>query len=802
MSDAALPYIGRSLRRREDRRLLTGQGQFIADLGLSRMFHAVLVRSPLAHARIHSVDLGRARAAPGVAIALNGTDLLQMLPPVPEGQISMPRKWISAIQHKFLNPQQPLLAHDKVRHVGEAIAIIAAETRDQAEDAAELVTWDLEELPAVTDPEAALRPDSPIVHDRFQTNLIGAFTVTRGDVDAALARAPHRLKRRFYHHRYAAVPMECRGVVSAYDPRTDSATIWSSTQVVHWVRREAAALLGLPEARVRCIALDVGGGFGGKGHVYPEDLLITFLARRLGRPVRWIEDRREHLMSATHSRDQWHDVEVGFDDDGHILAIRDDYLVDCGAWNPIGSGVAYNTAVHLTGPYKIENLAASGRIAVTNKVPNAPYRGAGRPEAAFAMERTIDLVARTLGLEPAELRRRNMIRAEEMPYRVGIPYRDGEPIVYDSGDYPGALEKALDAVGGVEAFRRRQSEARSAGRHLGLGIGCYIEGTGVGPFESAFVRIDPSGKVYVTCGAAPQGQGMETIFAQIVADLWKVAPEDVVLTFADTAAIAIGFGTMASRSTVTASGAIHQASTRLTEKVFAIAANLLECAPADLELRDGGVGVVGVPGARISLAQVASAARPGWDNPRPPGVEAGLEETAYWQPETVTWSYAVHVAIVEVDPDTGRVAIENYAVAHDCGVVVNPMLVEGQIMGGTVQGLGGILSEAIAYDANGQLLSGSLMDYALPIAGDMPAIAIVHQHSPSPLNPLGVKGVGEGGAVAPPAAVANAVCDALAPFGVEVNATPIRPEQLVRAMRRGLQGGVQGYAAATLFRSA
>ena len=585
MSDTTLPFVGRSLLRREDRRLLTGQGQFIADLVLPRMLHAVLVRSPVAHARIRSVDLSRAAAMPGVVLALNGADLLQLLPPVPEGQISMPRKWASVVQHKFLNPQQPLLAHDKVRHVGEAIAIIVAETRDQAEDAAEAVGLDLEELPAVVDPEAALRADSPIVHDRFETNLIGAFSVGRGDADAVLAAAPHRLKRRFYHHRYAAVPMECRGVVAAYDPRTESMTIWSSTQVVHWVRREAAALLGLPEARVRCVALDVGGGFGGKGHVYPEDLLVAFLARRLGRPVRWIEGRSEHLMSATHSRDQLHDVEVGFDDDGRILALRDDYLVDCGAWNPIGSGVAYNTAVHLTGPYKIENLAASGRIVVTNKVPNAPYRGAGRPEAAFAMERTIDLVARTLGLEPAEVRRRNMIRAEEMPYRVGIPYRDGEPIVYDSGDYPGALEKALDAVGGVEAFRRRQSAARAEGRYLGLGIGCYIEGTGVGPFESAFVRIDPSGKVYVSCGAAPQGQGMETIFAQIVADLWKVAPEDVVLTFADTAAIAIGFGTMASRSTVTASAAMHQASAKLREKVFAIAANLLECAPADLELR-------------------------------------------------------------------------------------------------------------------------------------------------------------------------------------------------------------------------
>ncbi len=723
---------------------------------------------------------------PGVAAAFSGADLLRLLPPVPEGQISMPSKWATVIQHKFLNPQQPLLAHDKVRHVGEAIAVIVAESRDQAEDAAEKVTLDLEELPAVVDPEAALRAESAIVHDRFHTNLIGAFSVGRGDADAALAGAPHRLERRFYHHRYAAVPMECRGVVAAYDRRTDGMTIWSSTQVVHFVRREAAALLGLPEARVRCVAPDVGGGFGGKGHVYPEDLLVTFLARRLGRPVRWIEGRSEHLISATHSRDQLHDLEVGFDDDGRILALRDDYIVDCGAWNPIGSGVAYNTAVHLTGPYRIENLAASGKIVVTNKVPNAPYRGAGRPEAAFAMERTIDLVARALGLEPAEVRRRNMIRAEEMPYRVGIPYRDGEPIVYDSGDYPAALENALAALGGLDAFRRRQNEARREGRYLGLGIGCYIEGTGVGPFESAFVRIEPTGKVYVSCGAAPQGQGMETIFSQVVADLWKVAPEDVVLTFADTAAIAIGFGTMASRSTVTASAAMHFASARLRDKVFAIASHLLECAPADLELRPGpeggGVGVVGVPGAQVSLAQVAQAARPGWEVTRPPGVEAGLEETCYWQPPTVTWSYAVHAAIVEVDRDTGRVGIDDYAVAHDCGVVVNPMLVEGQIMGGTVQGLGGILGEAIVYDANGQLLSGSLMDYALPTASDVPSIRIVHQHSPSTLNPLGVKGVGEGGAVAPPAAIANAVCDALAPFGVEINATPIRPGELALAL--------------------
>jgi len=783
MSDISAPYIGRSLLRREDRRLLTGQGQFVADIVLPRMAHAVLVRSPLAHARIRSVNLSRALAAPGVLTALNGADLLQLLPPLPEGQISLPRKWQNVVQHKFLSPSEPLLAHDKVRHVGEAIAIIVAETRYQAEDAAELVALDLEELPAVVDPEAALKPGTPIIHERYGTNLIGEFAIERGDVAGAFGRAPHRLKRRFYHHRYAAVPMECRGVLAEYDRRTDSATIWSSTQVVHWVRREAAGILGLPEARVRVVAPDVGGGFGGKGHVYPEDLLMPFLARRLGRPVRWIEERREHLMSATHSRDQWHDVEVAFDDHGSILALRDDYLVDCGAWNPIGSGVAYNTAVHLTGPYKIENLVARGRIAVTNKVPNAPYRGAGRPEACFAMERTMDLVARAVGLEPAEVRRRNMIRAEEMPYSVGLLYRDGEPIVYDSGDYPRALELALEAVGGVAAFRERQAAARQEGRHLGLGIGCYIEGTGVGPFESALVRIEPGGKLYITGGAAPQGQGMETIFAQVAADIWKVRFEDVVVSLADTSAIAVGFGTMASRSTVTFSGAIHQASGKLREKVFAIAANMLECAPADLELREGGVGIVGVPGRKVSLAEVARAARPGWDHGRPEGVAAGLEETSYWEPPTVTWSYAVHVAIVEVDPDTGRVAIEDYAVAHDCGVVVNPLLVEGQIRGGAAQGLGGGMCEGIAYDANGQLLSGSLMDYALPIASEVPSMQVMHLHSPSPLNPLGVKGVGEGGAVAPPAAIANAVCDALAEFAVEVNSTPVRPEELVRAAR-------------------
>jgi aerobic carbon-monoxide dehydrogenase large subunit len=780
--------VGRPLLRREDRRQLTGGGQFIADLELPRMLHAAFIRSERAHARIRSVDLSQAAAAPGVALALSGADLLRLLPPVPDTQLSLPGKWTSLVQHEFHNPQQPLLAHDKVRHVGEAIAVIVAESRYAAEDAVALATVELDPLPAVVDAEAALAAGATIIHDALKTNLLGAFSVAKGDTDAVMARAPHRLQRRFHHHRYAAMPIECRGVAALRDQRTDSVTIWSATQVVHWVRREAAAILGLPEARVRCLALDVGGGFGVKGHVYPEDLLVPFLARRLGRPVRWIEDRHEHFLCSAHSRDQLHDVEVGFDDDGHILALRDDFIVDCGAWNPIGAGVPYNTAAHLTGPYKIEHLAVSARTAATNKVPNSAYRGAGRPEAVFAMERIIDVVAWSLRLEPAEVRRRNMIRADEMPYRAGIPYRDGEPIVYDSGDYPDGLAQALEAIGGVDAFRRRQRQARQAGRHLGLGIGCYVEGTGVGPFEGATVRIDPSGKVYVASGACAQGQGMETIFAQVVADLWKVAPEDVLISLADTAAIPIGFGTIASRSTVTLSAAIHEASEGLRRKAFAIAANLLECAPADLELRDSGVGVVGVPGAVISLARLAQAARPGWDHSRPPGVEAGLEATRYWEPPTVTWSYAAHVAIVEVDPETGHIKIDKYVIAHDCGTVVNPLLVEGQLAGGTAQGIGGILLEEIGYDADGQLLTGSLTDYLVPTASDIPDMQMIHQHSPSPLNPLGVKGVGEGGAVAPPAAITNAICDALSMFGVEFNATPITPERVVQAVR-GLRPG-------------
>jgi aerobic carbon-monoxide dehydrogenase large subunit len=772
-------FIGQSFPRREDKRLLSGNGRYIDDLVLPRMLHVAFVRSPIAHARIRSIDLSRVRAASGVALAITAADLKRELPPVADHRIPMPSKWRMAVKHKITNPRQPLLA-DKIRYVGEPIAAVVAESRYAAEDAIELAAVDLEPLPAVVDVEAALLPDAPLVHDELGTNLLAEMAVCKGDATGAFARAPHRLRRRFYHHRYAAVPIECRGVVSAYDPRTDVVTAWSSTQMVHMVRNVIAGTLGLAQANVRCVAPDVGGGFGVKGHAYPEDQLIPFLARRLGRPVKWIEDRYEHFLASCHARDQLHDAEIGFDSDGRIIAMRDEFIADSGAFNPIGGAIAYNTVVHMPGPYKIDHLEINARIVATNKTPNAPYRGAGRPEAVQVTERFIDLIASQLGLEAAEVRRRNMIPRDAMPYEVHLPYRDGEPIVYDSGDYLGALEKTVAKLGGIEAFRLRQAEARKHGHYLGLGFGCYTEGTGAGPYESVALRIEPSGKIHVTAGVCSQGQGMETIFAQIAADVWKVRPEDIVVSLGDTAAITTAFGVMASRCTVTVSSAIHFASKTLREKAFAIAANLLECSSEDLELVEGSVGIVGVPGQRVTLGQVAQAARPGWDHGRPNGVEPGLECTHYYEPPTVTWSYAVHGAIVDVDIGTGKIKIERYVVAHDCGITVNPMLVEGQVIGGVAQGIGGVLLEGLHYDAKGQLLTVSLADYALPTSTDVPEIELIHQETPSPLNPLGVKGLGEGGAIAPGVTIANAVCDALAPFKMELNSTPITSEQIIK----------------------
>ena len=774
MPDSIPGYIGQSVPRREDKRLLRGEGLFVADIQLPNMLHVAIARSQFPHARIKDIDLSKALSAEGVELAISGEDILEHLPPISGMQLTTPPGYQERVDTDIQIPDQPLLPHEKVRFVGEPYALVVAKNRYLAEDAIELISTNFDPLPPVATTDDALDRNAPLLHENLGRNVAAILHTKKGQGAEALKTAPHRLKRRFYHHRYAAMPMECRGVVADYDARTDTLTIWSSTQVVHWVSREVANSLGMPEENVRCIAPDVGGGFGVKGHVYPEDILVAYLARRLQRPVKWIEDRYEHILNSAHSRDNIYDVEIGFDDNGRIETVVSDFVVDSGAYSPIGAGIAGNSIAHMLGPYDIPNYEASSKIVLTNRTPNAPYRGAGRPEVGFAMERAVDLVANELDLDPAEVRFRNMITADQMPYSVGLTYRDGVPIVYDSGDYPKALERALEELGGLKSIRKRQKDALSQGRYIGLGLGCYVEGTGVGPFEGATVKIDATGKIVVATGACPQGQGHETVFAQVTADLWKVPIEDVYVTVADTAHVTMGFGTLASRSTVTASGAIQLASDQIKEKAFAIASDILEAGEQDLELRDSGVGVKGVPGMHISFRDIATAARPGWGHKRPEGIDAGLEATSYYEPPTVTWAYASNAAIVEVNPATGQVLIENYVEVHDAGVLVNPAIADGQVKGGLVQGLGGGLLEEITYDENGQLLTGSFMDYLLPSASDVPPITVIHLETPSPLNSLGVKGLGEGGAIAPPVVIANAVCDALRPFKAEINSTPVK----------------------------
>ena len=785
MADTMPSYIGRSVVRREDNRLLKGAGTFVGDMKLEGMVHVAIVRSQQAHAGINSVDLEAARNADGVVLALAGAELKDVLPPISGMQVAAPKGWRDGMDPHIEIPDQTLVPYDKLRYVGEPYALVVAGDRYMAEDAAELIEGDFEPLPPVANAEVALDAEA-LVHDHLPGNIAATLHAKKGDGEAALATAPHRLKRRYFHHRYAAMPMECRGVVAEYDSRTDSITVWSSTQVVHWVRREVANALGMPEDRVRVVAPDVGGGFGGKGHVYPEDILIAYLAKRLGRPVKWLEDRHEHLLNAAHSRDNLFDIEVGYDDDGRISVVKNYFLVDSGAYSPVGAAIAGNSIAHFMGPYDIPHYEADCKVMMTNRTPNAPYRGAGRPEVAFAMERSIDLIANELGLDPAEVRFRNMIQPEQMPYAVGLPYRDGVMIEYDSGDYPEALRKALDGIGGLDAFRARQKEALADGRYLGLGLGCYVEGTGIGPFEGATVKIDSSGKVMVATGACPQGQGHETAFAQVAADIWNVDIDDVVVTLADTSHVTMGYGTIASRSAVTASGAIKDSSDKVKEKVFAIAANVLEASESDLELRGGSVGVIGVPEMSMTLKEVARAALPGWIHQRPEGIEAGLEGTAYYEPPTVTWAYAANAAILEIDAQTGVVKIENYVEVHDAGTLINPGIADGQVKGGLVQGIGGGLFEELSYDEHGQLMTGSFMDYLLPTASDVPPINVIHTETPSPRNSFGFKGLGEGGAIAPPVVIANAVCDALKSFGTEINSTPVRAEQIFNILDAGV----------------
>jgi carbon-monoxide dehydrogenase large subunit len=773
-------YFGAAVRRREDPRFLRGEGRFVDDVKLAGMLHAAFVRSPYAHARVAAVRTDAAAAMPGVAGVFAARDLARWLKPLPLFGVAPPGL-AAAIRFDVRQASQYALCRDRARHVGEIVAMVVADTRARAEDAAERVEVDWEPLPAIADVDAAVAPGAPLVHPEWGTNVGVAFTHGIGDVDAAFASADVTIDETFYIQRYVGMPIETRGVVAAWDRRDGTLTTWNSTQVSHFVQQGLTVALDLPPHKIRVIAPDLGGGFGTKASGYPEDALIPIAAVALGRPVKWIEDRREHMMGAAHARHQVHRIALAARRDGTILGLRDHIRLDLGAYNVWGIVLPYNTVAHLIGPHRIRHMRVDVQAIVTSKTPNAPYRGAGRPETVFAMDRAVDRLARELSMDPAELRRRNYIRADELPYDFGMPYRDGNPLVYDSGDFPAALEAALEASGYAE-FRREQDGLRARGVHRGIGLSGYVEGTAIGPFEGVTVKIDLSGRALVATGAVNSGQGHETSFAQVAADALGIPIEWVTVVGGDTAAVPFGVGTFASRSAVTAGSSIVDACAQVKATLVAAAAALLEASAADVEIEDGQAFVRGAPGSAVPLARVVQASIPTFA--RPGVATPDFEASAYHHVPTVTYASAVHVAQVEVDVGTGHVRLLKYLVAHDCGKVINPTIVEGQVHGGVAQGVGGALYEEMVYDDQGQLLTGSLMDYLVPTAMELPPIDTVHLEYPSPRNPLGIKGLGEGGAISPPAAIANAIEDALQPFGVKITQTPVSPARVLELIRR------------------
>ena len=773
-------YFGASVRRKEDPRYLRGEGRFVDDIKLPGLLHVAFVRSPHAHARITAIRTEAARRLPGVAHVFTFADLERWMKPLPLFG-AIPPGLAARVTVSMRQIGQLAMCRDEARHVGEIVAMVLASSRAVAEDGCELVEADYEPLPVLADVMAAEQPGAPVLYPEWGDNVALSFKTGFGDVEAALREADARVRERFVIPRYVGMPIETRGVVAQWDPRDGSLTTWNSTQVVHFVQQGLVAALGLPPHKIRVVAPDVGGGFGTKANGYPEDLLIPAAAIATRRPVKWTEDRREHMMGSAHARGQVHDIEIAARRDGTLLAVRDRIWVDLGAYNSWGIVLPYNTVAHLLGPHRVPNLDVECRGVVTNKTPNAPYRGAGRPETVFAMDRIVDCLARELRMDPAELRRRNYLSEADMPYELHIPYRDGNPLVYDSGDFRAGLEAALRAVG-YEALRAEQVRLRERGVYRGIGLSGYVEGTAIGPYEGATVRLDASGRAVVATGACSQGQGHETSFAQIAADALGIPLDWVTIVGGDTAAIPFGIGTFASRSAVNAGSSIHEASGRVKDKIVTAAAALLEAAPADIEVTDGVITVRGAPGSATPLTKVIQAAIPTFAKP---GVASpDFEATVYHHQPTVTYTSAVHVAVVDVDPGTGTVKLLRYLVAHDCGRIINPVIVEGQIHGGVAQGVGGGLLEEMVYDEQAQLLTGTFMDYLVPTAMELPPIETVHLEYPSPRNPLGMKGIGEGGAISPPAAIANAVEDALTPWGVRVTRTPLGPSVVLGLLER------------------
>ena len=771
--------IGESVRRNEDARLLTGRALFVDDVRLDGMLHVAFLRSQHAHARLSSVDATAARTRAGVVAVYTASDLGDYWRP---GPLLVPPPPIAGLA--FNTCTQVPLAKDKLRHVGEPIAMVVAESRYVAEDALDDIVVEAEPLPAVVDLEAALAAGTPRVHDQLPSNLAAHAVQRKGDYARARAQAHTVIARRFRYDRGVSAAMENRAVVAQWDPHAEELTVWDTTQAPIPIRNGLAQLLGLLESQVRVVAPFVGGGFGPKIMMYyPEEVLIPWAAMRLGRPVKWTEDRQENFFATTQERGQIHDAELAVTKDGTILGVRDVFLHDTGAYDPYGLTVPINSQCTLLGPYDIPNYESEFTAVFTNKTIVTPVRGAGRQHGVFVIERLLDFAAKELRIDRAEIRRRNLLRPEQFPFDNQILFQDSAPLTYDSGDYEPALDTALEVIDYKRFVGEEQPRLRAAGRHVGIGVVCYVEGTVIGPYEGARVTVEPSGRVRLATGVGTQGQGHFTVFAQIVAEALGVEVSDVHVITGDTREFHWGTGTFASRGAVVAGSACHAAAARVREKILELASHELEAAQADLVLEGGRVHVRGDPTGGIALGALALKANPLRGAVRP-GTEPGLEATAYFGPDRGSTASGVHAMLVEVDPETAQVEIKRYVVVHDCGRVINPMIVEGQIQGGVAHGIGNAFYEQLVYDDEGQLLNASFMDYLLPTATDVPNVETIHRETLSPLNPLGAKGVGEAGAIPTGALFAQAVEDALAGSGLEILEIPLSPTRLFELMEK------------------
>ena len=766
-----MKLIGASVPRLEDEPLLRGKGLFVDDLHMPGMLEAAFVRSPYAHALVGAIRKDAALALEGVHAVIVRDDLLPYL----RNEylvVGLP----SADYKQDLN--RPTLVADEAVHVGQPVAMVIAANRYIAEDAAALVEVDWDPLPAVGDCKAALSANAPKAHRHSPHNLLAEFTIGYGDIDACFAAAKHVFKERYWQHRGGSHSIECRGTVAVHDENDGRLTVWSSTQMPHAAQRILCDMLGLDENAVRVVTPDVGGGFGPKLVFYPEDVCVAIGAMIVRRPVKWIEDRLEHFVATTQERDQYWEAEAAVDADGRLLGIRGEVIHDHGAYTARGVNLPYNSAEQIAIGYELPAYRMNVRLALTNKVPVTPVRGAGHPQGVFVMERLLDGIARKLKLDRAEVRRRNLVPAAKMPYQTGVKSRGGLAIVLDSGDYPLCQEDALERAGWYD-FPRRQAEAQKAGRYLGIGIANFVKGTGRGPFETVTVRIGPSGRILVHTGAAAMGQSTKTMLAQIVCEQLGGDMSNVTVVAGDTGTVATGMGGSNSRQAVLAGTSAHTASVKVRNKLIKVAAHLLEAGEHDLEIDGRSVHVKGVKAMKVDFAKVASAVAGTAGYSLPGGVEPGLEATDSVVIDPMTYANGTAVAEVDVDIETGAVRIVKLVFVHDCGRILHPMIVDGQLLGGIAHGIGNALFEWMRYDDHGQPLTGTLADYLLVTATEMPPIELAHHESPTPLNPLGIKGVGECGVIPIAPAVISAVEDALASFGARITRTPITPGDIV-----------------------